>query len=228
MKVFIHSIVIILLLSCTSLFSQVNSNYDGPKPEVEKGAKSFIFQYTPFQSNLEPVYVGTISVPDETFESADLYGAGFQYYLTDQIALGLGLSFGTASSTLESEAGKSESSMTLFGISVDANYHLRSLYSVSPYVGLNINYGLLSGSDEYTPEGESTVTTDYSGNGFGVAAQFGFDWYFTEGLSLGGKYALGFRSLGNPEITTEDGTDEGPSSTAFGISTFSVILNVHL
>ncbi len=73
MKVFIHSIVIILLLSCTSLFSQVNSNYDGAKPEVEKGAKSFIFQYTPFQSNLNQYMLGQISIPDEGFASMDLY-----------------------------------------------------------------------------------------------------------------------------------------------------------
>jgi hypothetical protein len=28
-------------------------------------------------------------------------------------------------------------------------------------------------------------------------------------------------------VTTEDGTEEGPSSTSFGVSTFSVMLNVH-
>jgi hypothetical protein len=228
MKVFIRSFVIILLLSCTSLFSQVNSSYDGPKPEVEKGAKSFIFQYTPFQSNLEPVYVGTTSIPYEGLASLDLFGAGFRYFITDQIALGLGLSFGTSSSTIESDEAKDESTITAFGIALDANYHLKSLYSVSPYVGLNINYSTISGTDDYTPTGEATVTTDYSGNGFGVAAQFGFDWYFTEGLSLGGKYALGFRSLGAPETTSGDQTVKGPSSTQFGISTFSVILNVHM
>ena len=228
MKVIINSITVILLFCSTILFAQANRNYDGPKPEVYKGAKSFVFQYTPFQSNLEPVYVGTISIPDADLSDADLFGAGFQYYVTNQIALIFGFSYGSTSSTLEDDNGKTENSLTVFGISVDANYHLNSLYSVSPYVGLHVNYGLLSGSSEFTPDGGSTLTTDYSGNGVGIAAQFGFDWYFTEGLSLGGKYALGFQSLGKPEITTEDGTEEGPSSTAFGISTFSVILNVHL
>ena len=227
MKSFVHSIALLLVLSYTSLFSQVNSNYDGPKPEVRAGAKSFVFQYTPFQSNLEPVYVGTISIPDDGISSLDLVGAGFRYFITNQIALGLGLSFGTSSSTLESETGKSESSMTLIGVGVDANYHLSSLYGVSPYIGLNVNFGTLSGTDEFTPEGEATETTEYSGNGFGVAAQIGFDWFFTEGLSLGGKYALGFRSLGEAEITSEGETQKGPSSSAFGISTFSVILNAH-
>ena len=227
MKTFIHSIALVLILSYTSLFSQVNSNYDGPKPEVRAGAKSFVFQYTPFQSNLEPVYVGTVSVPDDAISSLDLFGAGFRYFITNQIALGLGLSFGSSSSTLESETGKSESSATLFGLGLDANYHLMSLYGVSPYIGLNVNFGTLSGTNEVTPEGEATETTEFSGNGFGVAGQIGFDWFFTEGISLGGKYALGFRSLGEAEITSEGETQKGPSSSAFGISTFSVILNAH-
>ena len=228
MKKFSRFLALILVLGYTSLFSQVNSNYDGPKPEVRAGAKSFVFQYTPFQSNLEPVYVGTISLPDDGFASIDLVGAGFRYFITNQIALGLGLSFGSSSSTLESETGNSETSATLIGVGVDANYHLMSLYGVSPYIGLNVNFGTLSGTDEFTPEGGATEETEYSGNGFGVAAQFGFDWFFTEGLSLGGKYALGLRSLGEAEVTSEGETQTGPSSSSFGISTFSVILNVHI
>ena len=229
MKAMLKSIALFLLLGSTLLLAQANKNYDGPRPEVYQGSQSFVFMYTPFQSNLEPVYVGTVSIPDQNTTSADLVGAGYQYYVTNQIALVFGLSYGTTSSTLEDDNGKTDLSETVFGISVSGNYHLMSLYSVSPYIGLNLNYGLYSGKYEDTPAGEPTETTDYSGNGFGVAAQCGFDWYFTEGLSLGGKYALGFQSLGKPKITYDDGTEaEGPSTTMFGISTFSVILNVHL
>ncbi|NUM62675.1 MAG: outer membrane beta-barrel protein [Ignavibacteriaceae bacterium] len=207
------SIILIIVFGITTMFAQVNSNYDGPKPEVRAGAKSFIFQYTPFQSNLEPVYVGT--------------GAGFRYFVTHQIAIALGVSFGTNSSSLETETGKSESSSTIVGVGIDANYHLMSLYGVSPYIGANINLSSLSATEEFTPDGGATEITDYSGSGWGIAAQFGFDWFFTEGLSLGGKYSLGFRSLGEPEVTSEGETETGPSSTSFGISTFSVLLNVH-
>ncbi|NWG29343.1 MAG: outer membrane beta-barrel protein [Ignavibacteriaceae bacterium] len=227
MKASIYCVALILLLGCTTLFSQVNSNYDGPKPEVRAGAKSLVFHYTPFQSNLEPVYVGTVSVPDQGFTSLDLMGAGFRYFVTNQIAIALGLSFGTSSSSVETETGKSESSSTLFGVGIDANYHLPSLYSVSPYAGVNVNLSSLSATEEFTPEGGATETTEYSGSGWGIAAQFGFDWYFTEGLSLGGKYALGLRSLGEPEVVSEGETEKGPSSTSFGISTISVLLNVH-
>ncbi len=59
MKVIINSVIVILLFCSTILFAQANKNYDGPKPEVYKGSQSFVFQYTPFQSNLEPVYVGS-------------------------------------------------------------------------------------------------------------------------------------------------------------------------
>jgi len=221
-------VILFLLFGYSSIFAQANKNYDGVRPEVYQGSQSFVFQYTPFQTNLEPVYVGSISVPDQNLSSADLFGAGYQYYVTNRIALVFGLSFGTSSSTLEDDNGKTETSLTVFGISVDGNYHLISLYSVSPYIGLHINYGLLSGSEDFTPDGGQTATTDYSGNGLGIAAQCGFDWYFTEGLSLGGKYALGFQSLGTPEVTDDTGTEEGTSSTFFGVSTFSVILNVHI
>lgn len=228
MKMVSRGIILLVVFGFTSMLAQVNSNYDGPKPEVHAGAKSFVFTYTPFQSNLEPVYVGTVSVPDEGFASLDLMGAGFRYFVTNQIAIALGVSFGTYSSSLETETGKEEESSTVVGVSIDANYHLMSLYGVTPYIGANINLSSLSASEEFTPEGEATEITDYSGSGWGIAAQFGFDWYFTEGLSLGGKYALGFRSLGEPEVTSEGETEKGPSSTSFGISTFSVLLNVHL
>lgn len=223
----IRSISVILLMSSTLLLAQANKNYDGPRPEVYQGSQSFVFQYTPFQTNLNPVYVGTVSVPAQ-ITSPNLFGAGYQYYVTNRIALVFGLSLGTNTNTIEDDNGSTETSLTVFGISVDGNYHLLSLYSVSPYIGVHLNYGLLSGSNVVDPDGGATQTTDYSGNGVAVAAQFGFDWYFTEGLSLGGKYALGFQSLGAPEVTDENGTTEGPSSTAFGISTFSIMLNVHI
>jgi len=228
MKAIINAVAAILFLCSSLLLAQANRNYDGPKPEVYQGSQSFVFQYTPFQSSLEPVYVGTVSVPDQLITSADLFGAGYQYYVTNQIALVFGFSLGTTTTSFEDDNGSTETSLTVFGISVDGNYHLPSLYSISPFIGVHLNYGLLSGSSEFNPDGGQTQTTDYSGNGIGVAAQFGFDWYFTEGLSLGGKYALGFQSLGTPEVTDDTGTEEGTSSTFFGVSTFSVILNVHI
>lgn len=206
-------------------FAQVNSNYDGPRPEVRQGAMSFVFLYTPFQSNLEPVPVSTVSVYPNS--SADLVGAGFRYFVTNEIALGAGLNFGTGSSeSIDAQDDKTEVSSTNFGLAIDANYHLKALYSVSPYIGINFNFGNYSVTVDETIGG-TTTTNEFSGTGFGVGANFGFDWYFTEGLSLGGRYTLGFQSLGKPEEKTGNTTVEGTSSNQFGISSASVILNVH-
>lgn len=219
------AVLSLFLIGATLTMAQVNANYDGPKPEVREGSKSFVFRYTPFQSNFDPAYVSTASVyPDNII---DLYGAGFRYFVTDQIAVALGLNFGTGSTTQEFTNGdKDELSVTTFGVSVDGNYHLKALYSVSPYVGVNLNFGTYSSTSEQTV---NTVTDkiEYSGTGFGAGINFGFDWYFTEGLSLGGKYTLGFKSLGKPDQKTGNVTYEGQSSSSFGIGSASVILNVH-
>jgi outer membrane protein W len=214
------------LLAATLTFAQVNKNYDGPKPEIVKGSKSFVFRYTPFQSNFDPVYVSTVSVFET--DNMDLFGAGFRYFFTHQIAVVLGLNFGTGSTSQEFQNGdKTETSSSTFGLSVDGNYHLKPLYSVSPYVGVNLNFGNYSSTVELT-EGGTTTKTEFSGSGFGFGINFGFDWYFTEGLSLGGKYTLGYRSLGKPEEKSGNTTVEGQSSSSFGVGSASVILNVHL
>lgn len=219
----------LFLIGATLSFAQVNSNYDGPKPEVRAGAKSFVFLYQPFQSNFNPVTVGTTTwAGDDGYGTMDLVGAGFQYFVTNQIAVGLGLNFGNFSSTRESTSGTTDYSSTTFGVGVDANYHLNALYGISPYVGINFNLSSYSASNEVTPTGGTAAKTEYSGSGMGAALQFGFDWYFTEGLSLGGKYMVGFKSLGKPEQKSAGVTVEGPSSSSLGTGSASVILNVHL
>jgi hypothetical protein len=219
-------IVMVMFAFVPFSFTQVNKNYDGPKPEVQQGSKSFVFMYTPFQSNFDPVYVSTVSV--YSADQMDLYGAGFQYFVTHQFAVVFGFNLGSNSSEQVFPNGdREELSATTVGISLDGNYHFYSLYGVSPYIGLNINYGLLSSELQET-EGGSLTTTELSGSGFGAGINFGFDWYFTEGLSLGGKYMLGFRSLTAPEQSDGSTTVEGLSSNSFGIGTASVILNVHI
>lgn len=221
----IISLFSVIFLASTINFAQVNANYDGPKPEIKQGSKSFVFRYTPFQSNLDPAYVSTISLYDE--ENINLFGIGFRYFFTNEIGVTGGLNLGTSSSSQEFANGdKEDISASTFGISADANYHFKALYSVSPYIGINLNFGSFSSTLEMTEDGTLTKT-EYSGNGFGAGINFGFDWYFTPGLSLGGKYTLGFRSLGKPEEKVGNTTVEGQSSTLFGIGYASIILNVH-
>jgi hypothetical protein len=235
----------LFLIGATLSFAQVNSNYDGPKPEVRAGAKSFVFMYTPFQSNLNTVRVSSSSYGREqgnnlVFDIENLYGAGFQYYLTNDIGLVLGVNFGTGSYEFTANLSPTiteltEESNTSLGVSLDANYHLKALYGISPYFGVNVNFASLSGTRDITTNGATPAVPvqnfELSGSGFGAGLNFGFDWYFTEGLSFGGKYTFGFNSFSAPTATQKVGgvstTIDGPKESSFGIGSASVMLNVH-
>lgn len=214
MRRHVAALVAVSVLGSGIALAQVNAGYDGRKPEVAAGAKSLVFAYTPFQSNIEPIFVGSVDATDPT----DLLGAGFRYFVGERLALGVGVNFGSAN--LKDDATGDELSTTTIGLAVELNYHLPSLYAVSPYVGGHVDYASLSA--KLTPAGGTE--TKGSANGFGAAVQLGFDWFFTEGLSLGGRYLFGLRKYGAPEV---DGATVGPSGTQIGTGAASVILNVH-
>lgn len=225
----LFSALVVVLLTASVTFAQVNRNYDGVKPEVMKGAKNFVFMYTPFQSNLGSVPAGafTTSSGPGDLNQVDLAGIGFRYFASSNFSITGGLNFGTASVDVPVGNATGKVEMTSFGISLDGNYHLPSLYSVSPYIGLNVNYGMgsMKTDDGF---GESV---ENKGNSLGVGANLGFDWYFTEGISLGGKYTLGFRNWSAPERIqsggVNPGTTTGPKGSTIGTGIMSVMMNVH-
>lgn len=234
------SLVLILLAANISL-AQVNRNYDGTKPEVIKGAKSFVFMYAPFVDNrLGEIGAGAVTIPTSLdpfvstgldFDDVPLYGIGFRYYVSNQWSLQLGLHVGSSTLSDTTGAGNVDrQKLTTFGAALDVNYHMPALYSVSPYIGVNLNFGTLN----YNDTQPTIYTFEYSSNSFGAAANIGFDWYFTPGLSLGGKYMLGFTNYSRPTITlTGSGgtpitpTERGPHGTFFGTNSASILLNVH-
>lgn len=238
MKKLLVALSLVLFVSSFT-FAQINKNWDGTKPEVYAGSKSFVFVYSPFVSpNFSSVTAGSYTDPNFTSGGAvdsststinQLVGIGFQYYASNNIALVFGLNFGSKSSspTTVGPTASYKTSETMFGLSVDANYHFKSLYSVSPYLGINANFGMHSFTQEF-----SNSKAEVSGNAIGAGVNFGFDWYFTPGLSLGGKYTLGFLSGSQPDVkfTTGGTTNEfkGASKTAIGTGIASIMLNVHL
>lgn len=225
----LFSALVVVLLTASVTFAQVNRNYDGVKPEVMKGAKNFVFMYTPFQSNLMSAPAGayTTSSGAGNLEQVDIAGIGFRYFASNNFSIAGGLNFGSTSVDVPVGNSTGKLEMTTFGISLDGNYHLPSLYSVAPYIGLNVNFGM--GSTKMDDGFGETV--ENKGNSLGVGANFGFDWYFTEGISLGGKYTLGFRNWSAPErIQTggvNPGTTKGPEGSMIGTGIMSVIMNVH-
>lgn len=217
------SMVLFVLFSLSTLFAQANKDYNGVKPEVYEGSRSLVFTYTPFQSNLGSLPAGYVQKPEGgNYSDLQIGGIGFKYFVSDQISLLGSLGFGSESTTVENENSKTEISTTYFGISVDADYHLPDLYSINTYFGANINIGTLSREETYTNN-----SVDYSSSSFGIGLNIGFDWFFTEGISLGGKYALGFSSFSEPETRTDSNVTNGPSSSFIGTGVGTIVLSVH-
>ncbi|MFH1197729.1 MAG: outer membrane beta-barrel protein [bacterium] len=253
------SFIAVILLSASTIHSQANENYDGPKPEIYAGAKSLVFLYIPFQSDLGPAPSGRANLFDLTYYSdgysvqfydVQLGGVGFKYFVTDQISLTGSFCFGSNTNDWEDTFESSgtwgshdqtytdEITMTVFGFSLDADYHLRHLYNISPYLGLNINYASASAEGSYTDDVDDPPferKLDFSGSSFGIGFNIGFEWFFTEGLSLGGKYMLGYQGFSGPEfeITTKEGSyttsskSEGKTLSFVGTGIISVLLSVY-
>lgn len=233
MKKLFLVLTLVLFVSSFS-FAQINKGWDGTRPEVYKGSKNFVFMYAPFVSGaLGSAPAGSHSnfVDTNSLTVTNLVGVGFQYFVSPEIALAIGFNFGN-SSWEPTWAGQTvKSSSTTFGVSLDGNYHFKPLYSVSPYLGLNVNMGSTSSSYEVTA-GTTTSKWEAKGSSIGFGVNFGFDWYFTPGLSLGGKYTLGMRMDSAPEGTSTGGstttTWKGPKQSWFGTGIASIMLNVHL
>ncbi|MFC2092955.1 outer membrane beta-barrel protein [Bacteroidota bacterium] len=230
---------LVLVLFVTSVsFAQVNKNYDGVKPECKKGSHALVFMYSPFVSgSLSPVFSGNASSYNDTLNSntVALYGAGYRYWVSDQFSLGGGISFGMDNVNATFAGGTAESKATTYGINVEGLYQFKPMYSIAPYIGLGVNFGMVDYTyDITTTTGGTSSTNSYanSGNAFGGGLGVGFDWYFTEGMSLGGRYTIGVRSYSAPEYTYTSGavstTYTGPDRMVLGTSAASIYLNVHL
>ena len=221
------TLVLVLFVTSVSM-AQVNKNYDGVKPELRKGAHSLVFMYTPFQSNLGPIFAGSHSNYNSSdtasMTTSSLYGIGYRYYFDPAWSLMGGISFGYTSTDL---SGGSKTTIMDYGISLDLMRQFKPLYSIAAYVGLNANIG--SHKWEYEAGDTTNSTTTSTGMAFGGGLGVGFDWYFTEGMSLGGKYTLGIKIYSAPEVErTGTYTLTGPDRTAIGFGHASVYLNVHL
>lgn len=247
MKKLFVALMLVLLVSSFS-FAQINKGWDGTKPEVYKGSKAFVFVYSPFVSNefkgvpisplLNTLDSTTLNTPRglANVMLRNLYGVGFRYFVASNFDLGIGLNFGSAS--IEEQAvppvggtvTNSKWSASTIGFSLEGNYRFKSLYSISPYIGLNANVLMLSATEEHVTG--ATFKDEFKTTIMGGGLHCGFDWYFVPGMSLGARYTLGFSSMDGLEETLTNAagtqTNKGPKVSTFGTGVASIFLNVHL
>ncbi len=190
------------------------------RPSTKAGSAAWVFAFQglstlgmPAMNIGDPVTVGPSMV--------QVAGAGYKYYLSDDLALRAILGFGTSSNGDAEKGGKN--TYTNYGVAVGIEMHTRAVYSTSPYFGAQLSYAGGSSKNEVT-SGGTTTETSYSGSSFGIGVLAGFDWYFTHGLAVGAEYMLGFSS-GSASATVAGTTTDAPSTSAIAITNNG---NVHL
>lgn len=196
---------------------------------TSKGDKAMVFQFHGLDALALSAYGG---------------GFGMRYYLADDLALRGAVVFDKYSKTEEPESVADpdepdcEFSSTEMGLHVVVEKHLEGCGpSVSPYLGVGGGFSKYSSEEKEADSwgvgewGQDVTTEDSTRLSlYGVA---GFEWAFTDCLTLGGEYVLGFWSgSGEEEVDfAEPGVDtwkDGKISESWmGFGTASVYLSVY-
>lgn len=155
-------------------------------------------------------------------------GLRFRYFATENIAVRLSLGFSSSKTTnnfYQNEidnsggAGTYVSRIGTTTIGIGGEYHFKGTEKLSPYAGLDINFGMGKATTEGDQSNGATwVAADYSEKseqktaGFGVGLIAGTDYYFVENFYLGVELGLGFNSYtmkeGTASVTTGGVTTE--------------------
>ncbi|MCK4680801.1 hypothetical protein KAT82_06720 [bacterium] len=202
MKLFTFIVLAVMLVATTALAAEVPTS---------RGDKAMVFMFN-----------GLCYLSAE--EYAD-YGIGLRYYIADGTALRVGVQFGKE--MFKDEDWDDEYRDSVYGVSAVYEKHMAApCSSVSPYWGLGAGYS--SFSDKYEDDVGDTWTT--SGTGFEGFGLMGFEWGFTDCLTLGGEYKLGFESWSQKSESDIGGvtaTYNEYSGTLMGFSAASVYLSVY-
>jgi opacity protein-like surface antigen len=180
--------------------------FAGGIPNTGMGAKQMVFQFSGLSwLGLEP-YAG---------------GFGFRYFYADDTAIRGSLNFGYGKDETTVGDTKEEETFTEIGAALVWEKYMAAIASVAPYMGIGLGYNY-SKSEE--PVG--AVKEETTANELFIPLVAGFQWYFTESISLGGEYRLSYAYVSGE--TKEDGTKvEETTISAFGFDTASVFFSVH-
>ena len=223
MKLFIFIVLSVMLVATTALAGEVPTS---------RGDKAMVFMFNGFD-DLSAGGYGPLDygVPGYGF-SAD-YGFGMRYYIANGTAIRLGLQFGKLSITDEDDPAvdlddNAQDDKAYYGVNAVYERHMASpCASVSPYWGLGAAYSRFSDKRE----DEAGDITTGSGSGFAGFGVLGFEWGFTDCLTLGAEYMAGYATVSKK---TETEPAVGPTTTAneesgslMGFGTASVYLSVY-
>ena len=208
MKLFTF-VIVAMMLSGIAMAAEVPTS---------EGDKALVFMFHGLDDLALGTYGGT-------------YGVGMRYYIDDDTAIRGGVQFGNWSETEVANDPENyedvEETYSVYGASVIYEKHMESACSsVSPYWGVGAAFSMFT--DEYL-DGDGDTETD-TGTGFAGFGVVGFEWGFTNCMTLGGEYQLGFWSWSGEtefEPSRVSVTYDEFDGTYMGFSSASVYLSVY-
>lgn len=220
-------------VACVICLLFVASMAQAAAVETTAGTKAMVFRFSGLSDLGLSGYSG---LPD--FTGLDVpanVGVGVRYYISDGLAIRPGLDVGMASTKTKGAGGWTDEkeSKSVIGLSVAVEKHLPGPANVSPYMGAGAGVAMGKHTTEPTrflpsDPGDELKTTDKA-TMFNVFAMLGFEWGFTESLTLGGEYRLGLNAASG---SSEEERQSAPtiksgeiSGIGIGFGTASVYLS---
>jgi hypothetical protein len=201
----------LLVALCVLLLA--STAWAGGVPKVKDGDMQLVFEFNGLSLLNLDTYAG---------------GVGFRYFYYDEFAFrgSFNFAYGKNSNNTNDE----DSSRTWIGGTFIVEKYMIPVASVAPYIGGGFGYYW---NREWHPSGTGTSKRDISTTEkiIEVPLVAGFQWYFTDALSLGGEYRLAMRYISSKTVNEdqEGGTPLAESTTTrFGFSAVSVFLSVHI
>jgi opacity protein-like surface antigen len=217
---------ILFLLLCLTLITALNVAWSADKiqPQISQGDKALLFTVNGLGDfGVQGAPAGMLVYATEGgVEFSNYNGIGFKTFISDKMALRIGLGYAGSTITRETDDGDIESSLSLLCLQPAIEYHMFQADAVSIYTGAGVFYAK-SGATEKAPDVDDVT---YSMSSFGVAGLVGAEFYPWKNLSLAAEYQIGFV---NGSSSYDDGTDEvdGPKAKLLGISAVGVTLAFH-
>ena len=165
------------------------------------------------------------------------YGIGMRYYMADMTAIRATLVFGNCKYTEEADMegyADYEENMSVYGLEAVYEKHMESpCASVVPYWGLGAGFEMGNYETiEPTGSGGGTSSNNEKYNGFYFFGALGFEWAFTNCMTLGGEYQAGFGTYSGETEYDYSGGDRTETcckwtDTCMGFGEASVWLSVY-
>ncbi|HOT97278.1 MAG TPA: outer membrane beta-barrel protein [bacterium] len=216
-------VLLLLTFSLLLLLSPV-AGADKLQPKTQAGDKALLFTI----NGLGDFGVGGAPAGMLVWDSEDgvemthYQGLGFKTFLSDGIALRVGLCYASQGLTTETDDGDQERNSSVLSIQPAIEYHLYQAEAVSIYTG----GGLYFAKSTMTHKAPDTEDQTYSMSSLGFAGLIGAEFYPWKSVSLAAEYQIGYASGSS---TYDDGTDkvDGPKAHMMGINTLGVTLGIH-